>query len=844
MARPKVPVQKGPGRRPSRKTVKALPDAQVQPGAVAAGLGPGLEGIPIEQDLIGEKSDLKDEQIRKRDAFLARARTRWKMSADAESELRRAMLEDLEFYNSKQWPDEIVMARRLDKRPCLTINRLPQFVRQVVNQARQSKPAIQINPVDNGSDPDTAEVLQGICRHIEIHSRAQVAYSKANEDQAIMGRGWWRVLAEYAADDSFEQEIRIKRIMDPFTVYPDPACGEPDYSDGTFCFIVERLPKDEYQIRYPKSEISSLAEFQSVGDMQPLWMGSDWVQVAEYFYIDTVKRRIADVVMFAGTEQEVRVTLPREAIKDVDTKASVDEATGEVIPPKVTIIKERDSMTRTVKWALINGCEVLEGSKDLTEGRALPGRFIPIVPALGEELSVDGKRNLRGMVRDARSPQTAYNFWVSAMTEKLALGTKAPVIAAAGQLEGHETKWNQSNVRNYAFLEYNPIELNGNLVPAPQRAGYDPDVSAALLLTQQADRDLKSVIGMFDASQERSQEQSGKAIIARQQQGENGTSHFLDNLSRSIEHTGRILLDWIPVYYDKPRMLRIMGLDEQPRDVVIHADQPEAAMDLLEGVDGKLRGSIFGGKPFDLAVGRYDVSVSVGPSYQSRRQESVEALIQLVQAYPSLLPVCGDILTKNMDWPGARELSERLKRMVPPEAKDPEAGQAEIPPEIQQQMQQMQQELEAAMMALAEKDEIIQTKQVEQQGKIQVEQLRSAADERLERLRMEHETRIEEAKLAADAKLALLEAKLQEISQRLEHAHEEKMEARHHQFEQVNHAHERALLQGKGAQAAQLAAAKSPAAPMGGNGKQKPSHGHTGAKHVLGHQHNGHRPPQ
>ena len=756
-----------------RRTVSALAAAGVQPGAVGAVLtDSGLAGTPVEQDLIGEQVTLSDKQREARDAFLARARARWRMSSDAEHMLRRDMLQDLEFYNSKQWPDEIAQARRLDNRPCLTINRLPQFVRQVVNQASESKPAIQYNPVDNGADPDTAEVLQGLARHIETHSRAQVAYATANKDQAIMGRGWWRILAEYAADDSFEQEIRIKRILDSFTVYPDPSCGEPDYSDGQFLFIIERIKTDEYEIRYGREAASSLSDFQSVGDAPPDWMGGDWIQVAEYFYIETVKVRIADVLYNPGTEYESRVTVPRASVGPADL--APNPATGQ---PGAIILKERDTLMRQVKWALINGVEVLEGNKTKTAGRDLPGRYIPVVPVLGEELMVDGKRNLRGMVRDAQSPQSAYNFWVSAMTEKLALGTKAPVIAAAGQLEGHELKWNSSNTRNYAYLEYNPIELNGHLVPAPARAGYDPDVSAGLMLTQQADRDLKSVIGMFDASQERSQEQSGKAILARQAQGETGTSHFLDNLARSIEHTGRILLDWIPVYYDKPRMLRIMGLDDQPRDVLVHVGNQDAAEAMLSKADQKLAAAIYGGRPFDLGIGRYDVSVSVGPSHASRRSESVDALIQLVQAYPALLPVCGDILTKNMDWPGARELSERLKRMVPPEARDPESGQDEIPPQVQQELQQLQQQLEAAMMALAEKDEIIQTKQVETAAKAQVEQMKLDAVERLAQFKAESEMRQAQAQINADKQLALLDAKMREIEQRLEHAHELKMQA-------------------------------------------------------------------
>lgn len=762
-------------RKAPRRTARALPKDLVQPGAVGMQLSSAIVGgAPMADDIEADDqgSDAHEAELRR--SFLAKARSEFRMSADAESELRRDMLADMRFYNSEQWPEAIAGGRLLDNMVTLTINRLPQFVRQVVNQARQSKPAIQVNPVDNNADPDTAEVLQGICRQIERQSKAHIAYSTASEHQAIMGRGWWRIVADYARDDSMEQEIRIKRILDSFTVYGDPSCQEPDNSDATFTFVVERLNKTVYNATYPPrpgEDAVSLTSFQSIGDDAPTWMNGDGVQVAEYFYIEHTRQRLAEVLFTATTAGPVRVTVPRDTI----TAAQL-VPTSTTTTPAVVILKERWTVRKQVKWALINGVDILDGNADRTAGRDLPGTYIPVVPVLGEELVVNGRRNLRGMVRDAQSPQRAYNFWISGITQKLALSTKAPVIAATGQLEGHETKWNQANIRNYPYLEYNAIEVNGSLVPAPQRASYDPDISAALQMTMQADRDLKSVIGMFDASQEHSREQSGKAILARQKQGEDGTSHFLDNLSRSIEHTGRILLEWIPVYYDAPRMLRILGLDDQPRNVIVHVGQDAAAqaMGAHPKADQALVDVIKQGRVFDLGLGRYDAAISVGPSYQTRRQESVESLIQLIQAYPALLPVIGDVLMENMDWPGARVLAARLKRMVPPQAKDPEDGQPEIPPEVQQQMQQLDLHLKAAMAAVQEKDQIIQTKAQELASKGQIAKMEIDSKERLEQLKAKNDLLMLQMQIKSDHAMALLEARLKEIQQRLDHAHADK----------------------------------------------------------------------
>ena len=400
----------------------------------------------------------------------------------------------------------------------------------------------------------------------------------------------------------------------------------------------------------------------------------------------------------------------------------------------------------------------------------------PLVPMQGEKLVVNGKRNLRGMVRDAKDPQRTYNFWVSAETEMIALAPRAPVVGAVGQFETTKEQWLMANRRNFPFLEHDPIDINGNLVPAPQRNAFDPNIVPIIQATQQADQDLKSVIGMFDASQEHSREQSGKAIIARQQQGEQGNSHFLHNQALTIQQVGRILLHWIPVYYDSPRIVRIIGLDDRERDVLVHAGNPEAAGAKLDEVQqNPLLRTLKDGSLYDVGLGRYDVSVSVTPSFQSRRAEAVESMTALLQAFPLAAPYALDVLTKNMDWPGARELSERFKHLVPPEARDDD-DQQDIPPEVQQQMQQMQQQLEQAMQALEQQQQIIDTKATEQQGLAKIRQMELQSNERLAQMKARLELAKIQEKAKAEASLQMLEARLEELSQQAEFLHERRMQ--------------------------------------------------------------------
>ena len=762
----------GMAKRPLKpKTVAPVDPDELPPGATGMSLASNRPGVLTADSEHEVNEDSRLSRYEKVQQFLATARKRWRQSADSESELRKEMLDDLRFYNAEQWPDNIKLDRVLDGRPCLTINRLPQFVRQVLNQARQQRPAIQYNPIDNGADVDTAEVLQGIARSIERNSNAPMAYNTAGEQQVIMGRGWLRVRADWVGDDSFEQEIIIESPEDPFTVYPSPASGKPDGSDLQWAFLIARVPWHEYRTRYPKAEKASLTDWTSVGDEAAEWVNETGVLVAEYYYIEMVAAELAEYYVDVGEEQPLKVTSYTDGIRAQDTKPGPN---GE--PPRIQIIRKRKTLKRQLKWATINGVDILEGNEDKTGGRNLPGPYIPLVPIQGEKLVVNGKRNLRGMIRDAKDPQRTYNFWVSAETEMIALAPRAPVIGAIGQFETTKEQWLLANRRNFPFLEYDAIDINGNLVPPPQRNAFDPNVGPIIQATQQADMDLKSVIGMFDASQERSREQSGKAILARQAQGEQGNSHFLANQALSIQQIGRILLHWIPVYYDQPKIVRIVGIDDREKDVLVHAGNPEQAEQLQkEAEENPLFKTLKSGALYDVGLGRYDVSVSVTPSFQSRRAESVEAMTQLLQAFPLAAPYALDVITKNMDWPGARELSERFKHLVPPEARDDEEGK-DIPPEIKQQLEQMKEQLELATQQLEEQQKVIDTKATEQEGLAKIRQLELASNERLAQMKADMEVMKITEKAKAEVQLQLLEAKLNELSQQAEFLHERRMQ--------------------------------------------------------------------
>jgi hypothetical protein len=625
----------------------------------------------------------------KQEELLRQARARFREAADAEREIREEARKDLRFVAGEQWPERVRREREIASRPALTINRLPTFVGQIVNQMRRNKPSIKVAPVDSGTDPDTARVMQGLIRHIEYDSDAQVAYQTAFEYAATCGFGAFRILTDYVSDDSFDQEIRIEAIADPFSVYFDPLAKRPDRSDARYCFVVERISREEYKERWPNSEASATDFYGGELAHAEGWITDDTVQVAEYWYIETRKRRL--VVLSNG-----------EIVFADEVDLGVLEQMG------VTVMHEREVRARSVRCIKTNGVEVLEEYD-------WPGRWIPIVPVLGKELYVEGRRKLLSLVRFARDPQQLYNFYKTAQAEAVMLAPKAPYIGAEGQFEGHEEQWRTANLVNYAYLEYKPLTVNGQPVGPPQRNNYEPPIQALSVGALQAADDIKATTGIFDPSLgAQSNETSGRAILARQEQANTSNFHFDDNLQRAQRHAGRILLDLIPRIYDTPRWVRIIGEDEAQRVVQVNA--------LYRDEDGKVR-------RYDLGAGKYDVTVTTGPSFATRRQEAFAALTELARAYPQLLQIAGDIVFRNSDVPGADELAARLKKTLPPElAEEDKPGAKDIPPEVAGQMKALAEQNQQLAAELNRLTDLLASKRLELESRERIEALRVQAD--------------------------------------------------------------------------------------------------------------------
>jgi len=600
---------------------------------------------------------------------LATMRSRFTMALSAYSDSREDELDDLRFMagspdNQWQWPADVLATRgsvqgqTINARPCLTINKLPQHVRQVTNEQRQNRPTGKVIPADDKADVAVAEIFDGMVRHIEYISDADVAYDTACDNQVTYGEGYIRLLTEYCREDSFDQDLKIGRVRNSFSVYMDPTIQDPCGSDAKWCFLTEDLTKEEYERMFPNASPISSMMSQGVGDQSlSQWLSEDTVRIAEYFYIEHKSAKLNlypdNVTAIDGTPQDKQLKLMFQKP-----------------------IRSRNVDKKQVKWLKTNGFEVLQ-EQDWA------GKWIPVIRVVGNEWEVDGQLYVSGLVRNAKDAQRMYNYWVSQEAEMLALAPKAPFIGYGGQFEGYENQWKTANTTNWPYLEVNPDVTDGagSALPLPQRAAPPLAQTGLIQAKMGASDDIKSTTGQYDSSLgASSNERSGRAILAREKQGDTGTYHYVDNLSRAIRYVTRQLVDIIPKIYDTERVARIVGLDGEVGMVKVNPQQPEPVKSIVDQT------GIVMEKVYNLSVGVYDVCVTTGPGYMTKRQEALDAMSMLLQSNPDLWKVAGDLFIKNMDWPGAQEMAARFAKIIDPKVMEGE----DQSPEMQQAKQQIE----------------------------------------------------------------------------------------------------------------------------------------------------------
>jgi Phage P22-like portal protein len=609
-------------------------------------------------------ADLNDEAVE----FL-------RLATEAESSNRAEAIADLKFVNGEQWPAELMNSRQIEKRPCLTINKIEGFCRQVANQQRQQRPRMKAHGTNSEATKKVADVITGMCRHIEVNSNADSAYDTAFDLATKIGWGYWRITTDYIREDSFDQDIYINAIENPFTVYFDPNSTLLDGSDAEKCLISDVMSKEKFKRLYPGFDDGANFVSRGTGDQYAEWVTKEDIRIAEYFRVDRVKE-----------------TLLMLSDKNVLWKDEYDKYKAIIDQAGVHVVGERQSWKRKVKWCKLTAMEVIE-EKDW------PGRWIPIIPTYGNIANIEGKRRKFGMVRFGKDPQRMYNYWSTAATESIALAPKAKWLIAEGQDEGHENEWSNANVSATSTLRYKTTDVDGQQVPPPQRLQPEPPPEGIIAMLQQASNEVREVVGVHDPAMRIQGNVSGKALNAEKQQSDNATFHYYDNLTLSIGFTGRQIVDLIPKIYDTERVMRIIGDDGKPDLITINEHKTTSEGEVIEN---------------NLQVGEYDIVMDTGPGYNSKRLEAVDAIAPLMQN-EELMHVVGDLFFRNSDFPGAEVIADRLAAMNPLAQID---EKLDIPPQVQmklkqnaQTIKQLEQQLQAAGIEIKFKTGIEKMKQ-------------------------------------------------------------------------------------------------------------------------------------
>lgn len=623
-----------------------------------------------------DKKEKKDISRESDDELMFKARERYKRAKEywgPKYELAKA---DKRFYagnseNNYQWPDAVIsqMSANAANRPRLTINRLPQFHNQIVNDYRQATIGVKASP-QGDEDKEVAKVYAGLFKQIEKQSYAQVAYVTALSDASIGGLSWLRVVSDYARPDSFDQDLFIKRVVNPAKVIPDETATGFFLEDAGFLFFEDTMSYDDFEEEYPDADDP---ENFVADDYSAAWRDNSKreLTICEYFYFKTRKRKL---VQFADGSS----AWADETRTETETHGNVDQH----------IVKRRMADCKELHWCKMDGYQVLER-------RMWPKPRIPFIPIWGNELWIEDDRTFEGQVRGVKDSQRMYNYMQSTKTEMIALSPKAPYIAAEGQLEGRDQEWRDAATTPKSVLYYKPVSVDGVIVPPPQRQSYEAPVQAVIQASLQSSDDMKAVLGVYDASLgARGNEVSGRAINARKQEGDTATYNFVDNLSMGVGYMATVIAELIPVYYDSKRTIRIITPDNKQ---------------ITQRINGEGEPRIFDAQ--------YDLVLDTGPSFSTQRQESVAIITELSQNFPKLLEVAGDVAIRNMDFKGSDEIADRLKRTLPPqvvgEDADPETKLAAAQTQLDAAKQAIQ-----ALTGQVEEDKVkLQTQALELKNK-------------------------------------------------------------------------------------------------------------------------------
>lgn len=589
-----------------------------------------------------------DEMNKNWEDELELAKDRFKKCQAWEEYARNNFRSDMKFaagdaINNYQWPETIFAFRTGESRPCLTTNKIHTYNLNIKNKLLQNKTDTKFRAVSDSTE-EAAKIYEGIYRHINYDSNGDSAIDTAAYNAIWGGIGWWRIDTDYEDAHSMDQKIVIRRIADALSVYIDPYCKEFDKSDAKFGFVYDKIPKKEWNRRYP--EYKDISQITALGNEEDtLWETQDTITVAEY-YTKTIKKQKL-YALKDGT------TITDEELKKKDSSYA---------KIKSKVLNWRYITEDSIDWYLIAGTQIVDH-------RPWVGKYIPLVCVIGEENVIDGQMDRLGNTRAMLSPQQIYNTWISSGAEYLLTQTKVQYIVSIDSIEEYQNTWKNSHLENPFVLPIKHRTEDGQEIPPPipvQPPQYPQGYETGLNI---ADKDMMAASGIYEAQLGApSNERTGKAIDARTSNGETSTYHYNDHLTKALIYSGKIILDLIPKVYDTERVIKILSLDGKTiHSVQIDPTAPTAHMP-IDPSPGTAVNTNTIRAILNPNIGTYAVISDVGPDYQTKRLEDLNNLGQLLQQIPAIAQIAAGPYVREMDFDLAPEIADRLDRMAPPAA--------------------------------------------------------------------------------------------------------------------------------------------------------------------------------
>lgn len=722
------------------KSVKARKSADSSMKAAKEARGSAEELNVLSSSITDEPEDPK-EQL---EDVLTAGKERFEKAMEGWTKIRMRALQDLKFYQGEQIDAKVARASAVRNEPNLKSNRLPQFVKQIENELRRQSISVNVYPTDETGSEETAEVFAGLIRDIERKSHATSAYIHAAGESGAMvpGFGFLKLETVWTGKTGFTQDIRITSPADPFKIIPDPDAMEPDSSDAQCWFEFEDYSEDAYRRLFPSSEVASY-DASVIGSRMPTWIGPNGVRVVKYWYKEELE--LIEYMLEDGTMvNNIGWYDPNEEVDELDDQRSpfptkLIETPDGPKEVKKAVLRSRQTTDTKVKWVIFNGCEVLD------HGEWADSEF-PFVSVYGPTLIVDGDRDIRGVIRYAKDTQQQINYISSSLARRMGSANKSPWIASAAAIKGYEKYWMTANTENWSLMLFNDVDPNNpnRTIAPPQRADQTSQLNDLLAAGQKLENDLKATIGIYDAGLgATANEQSGVAIKTLAEQGQNANYHFSDALERAIQRLGFLLIRLIPKIYDTPRVVRIIGADNQEKLVKVNQIFTQNGQQ----------------KMFNLAEGDYGIAVAAGPAYASRKSKALDQIQRLTQADPTILPVIQDILVGEMDFDKAPVIQDRLTRLYAMQFPQLQTGdgQPPVPPQALAAMQQqgdmikkLSEELLATHNTLQELQFKVNAKIIDHEQQKEIIQLKMKADLMVEEARAEVAKYREQAKMEAD----------------------------------------------------------------------------------------------